>query len=464
VLAVVCVAGTLLFLANVYPYHIDDAWITYRYARNLAEGNGFVYNLGERVQGTSTPLYTCLLAGLHALGLPLPETSHALGLLGMYATLLGLYFLVRQLHSAQAGLLAAAFVVIMPPFHEVMVSGMETPLYTSLVVFAFHALTSGKTTRAAVLAALCLLTRLDGLAVGAAIFFSLLVCRRTVPWRALAIYLLVAAPWYVFAQLYFGSPVPHSFVAKSQHAGPRFRTWMPLWLVKEPVAYVGALGTWIGLAAPRSRECTLALAVWCCGYATAFTFPRLWKYDWYLTPMAVILTALAAIAVAHLAQELRRAGRFELSWKPVVGIALGVLLVAHPVRRIFLGLEAESYGFNKVEHTRREAALWMKQNIPDDAVVATAGIGVIGYETRNYILDTVGLVSPQVVERGGESAESFATNAIVRFRPQYLFLSSWHRVPTAVAGEYDVVKVWMTGAKRVTSFTLYGRKTNESPQ
>ena len=48
-------------LARVVFHHItgfiaDDAFITFRYARNLAAGLGFVYNQGEPVMGTSTPL------------------------------------------------------------------------------------------------------------------------------------------------------------------------------------------------------------------------------------------------------------------------------------------------------------------------------------------------------------------------------------------------------------------------
>ena len=46
-------------------YAYDDAYITYRYARNLATGHGFVYNLGDLYLGTTTPLYTLLLAALH---------------------------------------------------------------------------------------------------------------------------------------------------------------------------------------------------------------------------------------------------------------------------------------------------------------------------------------------------------------------------------------------------------------
>ncbi|NJM08474.1 hypothetical protein HC891_23265 [Candidatus Gracilibacteria bacterium] len=46
----------------------DDPYITFRYAQNLAEGAGYVYNVGERVQSTTTPLFTVLLALARAPG------------------------------------------------------------------------------------------------------------------------------------------------------------------------------------------------------------------------------------------------------------------------------------------------------------------------------------------------------------------------------------------------------------
>ncbi|TET83600.1 MAG: hypothetical protein E3J37_05110, partial [Anaerolineales bacterium] len=46
------------------PRTIDDAYITFRYAQNLLAGNGLVYNPGEAVLGTTTPIYALLMAGL----------------------------------------------------------------------------------------------------------------------------------------------------------------------------------------------------------------------------------------------------------------------------------------------------------------------------------------------------------------------------------------------------------------
>ena len=60
------VAGAVLLALVVRllagPRTIDDAYITFRYARNLAEGLGFVYNPGQSVLGTTTPSYTALMS------------------------------------------------------------------------------------------------------------------------------------------------------------------------------------------------------------------------------------------------------------------------------------------------------------------------------------------------------------------------------------------------------------------
>ncbi|HIP97635.1 MAG TPA: hypothetical protein EYH32_10525, partial [Anaerolineae bacterium] len=47
----------LIALSAGYLYHgfaFDDAFITYRYARNIVEGQGFTYNPGQWVLGTTT--------------------------------------------------------------------------------------------------------------------------------------------------------------------------------------------------------------------------------------------------------------------------------------------------------------------------------------------------------------------------------------------------------------------------
>ena len=65
-------ASFLLLFFAFSSWAYDDPFITFRYAQNLRAGLGFVYNPGERVLSTTTPLYTLLLTGLSFLWSDLP--------------------------------------------------------------------------------------------------------------------------------------------------------------------------------------------------------------------------------------------------------------------------------------------------------------------------------------------------------------------------------------------------------
>src|SRR4030067_291523 len=93
------------------PRTIDDSYITFRYARNLLAGEGFVFNPGEHVLGTTTPLYTMLLGSLALLsagqGAPFPQIAWLVNALADAGTCLLLFHLGRRLDSWLAGLGAA---------------------------------------------------------------------------------------------------------------------------------------------------------------------------------------------------------------------------------------------------------------------------------------------------------------------------------------------------------------------
>ncbi len=65
--ALLWAAIAALFIAHLAGRSLDDFFITYRYAQNLAQGNGLVFNPGERVFGTTAPGLALLLAAAHLL-------------------------------------------------------------------------------------------------------------------------------------------------------------------------------------------------------------------------------------------------------------------------------------------------------------------------------------------------------------------------------------------------------------
>ena len=68
-------AAVLVYVEQSTGFQFDDAWITYRYAENLAAGNGLVYNTGEYVEGSTAPLLVLLLSLFRWLGISIPAAS-----------------------------------------------------------------------------------------------------------------------------------------------------------------------------------------------------------------------------------------------------------------------------------------------------------------------------------------------------------------------------------------------------
>src|ERR1700727_2499626 len=68
---IVLFVGVLLRLYLLFTTHAteEDYYITLRYVENIAAGHGFVYNAGQHVLGTTTPLYTLVLALFARIGL-----------------------------------------------------------------------------------------------------------------------------------------------------------------------------------------------------------------------------------------------------------------------------------------------------------------------------------------------------------------------------------------------------------
>ena len=58
-----------LLVYFIVPHTYEDAFITFRYAENLAAGDGLVYNIGERVYGSTAPLFAIIMAMFKTLGL-----------------------------------------------------------------------------------------------------------------------------------------------------------------------------------------------------------------------------------------------------------------------------------------------------------------------------------------------------------------------------------------------------------
>nr|MBK7068484.1 hypothetical protein [Deltaproteobacteria bacterium] len=127
----------------------DDAFISFRYARNLVGGMGLVFNPGERVEGYSNFLWTVLLAAFHRVGFGIPETARVLGcLFSLLTIVLLLVWGPRLLPTPRGGggaiprwlgALAALLLCTSETWAVWAVGGLENEFGAFLVLCAFLA-------------------------------------------------------------------------------------------------------------------------------------------------------------------------------------------------------------------------------------------------------------------------------------------------------------------------------------
>jgi hypothetical protein len=204
---------TILLFQAFRRWGYDDPYITYQYAQNIANGVGFVFNPGERVLSTTTPLFALILAGLSLAWSNIPTLAN---LISAFSVALGAVFLWDLGRTWKSPAISWSGLLLYPLFPVLLrTTGSETPLFLALCLGAFVFYARKLYYPTAIFAALALLARPDGILVAGILSLDYLIrIRRPIPWAPILLYLLIIAPWLIFAFYYFGSPIPITLTTK----------------------------------------------------------------------------------------------------------------------------------------------------------------------------------------------------------------------------------------------------------
>lgn len=416
--------AVILLTTAFWQYTQDDVFITYTYSRNIAQGVGFVFNPGERVQGTTTPLWALTMAGVYALTPDLLHSGNLLSGLLLLATSVFAYLLVHGYQSryAQVGII---LLLATAPLNYASF-GMETMLYCALLFASLLLWKLHHRLLAMIAAAALTWTRADGVVLGAALFILTLLDDEPVRRRAAealklgAVYALLSGAWFLFAWAYFGTPLPNTFAAKQEFLGgiefltaglERWSTFFgnnPLSLLALALIPVGLGQAWRVVA-------LRPLPLWALLYTIGYTMLNVTNF-WYYTPLVSALIVLAAIGADVFTQQMMRFAGWRTLWKMGAIALLGISVALNAARALELSSAPPRMS------TYQIAGEWIAANTPQDSTLLVADLGIVGYYARRYTIDSFGLIVPDMYFKTPE----YAT---VKYKPDYVLATQyflWH--------------------------------------
>jgi hypothetical protein len=486
--------GLYLALALAVPlayvlvtHHVwEDFLITFRHSKNLVEGRGLVYNPGRRVQGFTSVINVMLPAVFYALS----EGSDQAALNLYRAVCLGAFvaggWLLLRMILRDRGvdrwspLLFILLYVTECKTVAFTMNGQESAFmvaFLSLGLAADYWGVGRWWPWAAVSWTGLLYTRPDAPVYIAALALAGLVFRVEAG-RAVAKGMLKAAlvaavlflPWFIFAWVYYGQPIPNTVLAKSRltiqdvYDPAAFITFVlskyvvvSAWLFQPIYAYLGGwpdllidtygLFCWVvctmyWMVPSGDRLGRLASLLFTLGalYLSLVQMGSL-VAPWYMPSATLFGTVVLSRALPALLGRVRMLGRGVMPCARVLQVGLVAVSV--------LLLVGQSYEIRiqqrEIEDNhRRLIGLYLHDVVKPGEAIYLEPLGYIGYYSDRLMLDWPGLVAPEVVRLRREGATQLTV--ILKLKPAWLVLRSSEAVAAyqvpEIRNSYTRVRVY----------------------
>ncbi len=408
-LAIAALLANLLAFALQNP--IDDAFIFFRYARNLVDGHGLVFNPGEAVEGYTSLTWTLIIALGMLAGLDPTAVAQGLGALCALGLAAVAWRFAARLGAGFWGrLLALTALACLPSLGATAANGLESAAFAlSAGVLLLLASRDAPPLGLLVLAGVfALLTRPEGVLVAlGALLWSGIVERRA--GRPIASALAGAsaiaaafAAYLLWRHATYGQWLPNTYYAKSD---------LLSWRVTSGLSYLAraATETWLAVAvlcglwlaaAPNddapapSRPHLLALA-----FAASWLALIVWEGGDYF-PGQRFLLPLFPIAAAWLGAALER---LLAARRPALATA-ALAAAAVPLAIGWPAIHAEVRVHSDLVEVWRLIGQGLHENLPPGRSIALSAVGVIPYEAGLPTLDLLGLTNAHIARRPPDTA------------------------------------------------------------
>lgn len=456
----------VIYVYAHYRIYMDDFFITFRYANNIAAGRGFVFNEGERVLATTTPLFTIMLAGLRLIGISPELAARWLCSLAVMCASLMFFLLCRHRNEELTGLTGGLLFFFIPPLRQLW--GNEVTLCMFFILASIYFYAGKQYTMSAIFQGLYGLTRGEG------VFFSLYLQaaaalrEKRLHFSSLIILGILLIPWYLFSFIYFGDIFPNTLAAKIRQ-GVRLDVLNPYsWGLQQnllriffPKNLFLLIFTWMGVVKlllsffdlkrqskpvairnlPPEKQATFLLLTWILLHQVAYFLTGVpGSYEWYFYTLWFLHPILPAYGLTVFFS--RKQGQFLLMSavaRVFYASLIAILLLYYsgqPLYNTFFKQRYELY--KKISNEL--------QNIPRNELVLADEIGIFGYFLPDLrFCDISGLIHKDITAENIYRQDYF----LREFKPEVFINSVYINNPDIIAKLPNKLMVTAENGKKI---------------
>jgi hypothetical membrane protein len=370
-------------------------------------GNGLIYNLHEKVLGTTAPLFAIIGTIPLILSVSVPKFFVGFNILCDLGSLYLIYKYVFNENKILLILFAILF-SLDPAANRIAVGGMEANLFLFGSLLGMVLYFNNRKFSAFLL--LCIIYFLRPEAI---LLFLILICfewytTKKFPWKYLVCCLLLMGPLLIMIYKYYGNVFPQSVLVKNIGA-PRPLTDLIMNVffphvfnyILFPTAVFGMI------MSVRTNSYFMIIFTWMACYVAAYILRGPWILNWYIYSIEVVQLIFAAMAFVKISSwlhlDLMRYKVFLLS--PLL-IVLAWIFIGY-------GLGRSTVEINVYEQLKKDFSQYQKAGTK---VFFADDIGALGFYSKGYIYDNLMLVTPQAI------LFNSARERILHMNPDYLYL------------------------------------------
>ncbi|PJF32267.1 MAG: hypothetical protein CUN51_01165 [Candidatus Thermofonsia Clade 1 bacterium] len=438
-LLIVAMPLAMLFWWHTAPengYIYDDAYISYRYAVNLANGHGLVWNVGDvPTQGYTNFLFVILIALGIRFGAEAVHMAHLLNAFGLALISLALYSMARLFFARPFLRVLPSLAATLLPLSLInALTGMETTFWTGLL---FAAIVLGlqfvATQRIiwliwhAVVTFLACLTRPESVLFAALWFGTLFIVSR----RRRAVFLtafafgMAGGVYLLWLQSYFGAILPNSFYVKVTDPALLPGLFYINEFFEQAVAPIaGWLLFAIGIGSilkdfPRLSLAFLALngALLSLLAFYTLTYPFMGLYHRFVYPALIVFILWAGVGLVALAERILQA---RSVYRYALFSVLSVLLCLSTAQTVAASVAEPQSAGDLFYVNRRMGMALARLPSASQITVAYNDAGILPFVSGVRHMDTVGLNENRIAREGKERGWLWIIGYVLGSRPDLI--------------------------------------------